>query len=141
MNTKAVYKGQEEFEKKVFKTTYKYFHEFGQHKSQNQIINDLRTRETVVLLNNKRNSILYLVLLMIFVSFSVLMLIVLPLVDLESVYPAFDFEFTGHHLMLLIMTMICILFGLCGWVIFLFIQSRKRFIILDSQGIYYKKIA
>lgn len=135
---KESYEGKEKFEEKALETIYKCY---GQSKSHNEIIDDLRNKQTVVLLSNPK-FLMYLFLFILFAFFLILLLILLPLVDLEAVYGGpFDFEFTGLHLSIIIVTMIFILFGTCGWLIILAIQSKKRFIILDSHGIYYKKIS
>jgi len=134
---KESYIEKEKFERKALETVYKYY---GQSKSHNEIIDNLRSKKTVVLLSNPKYS-MYLFIFIIFAFFSALLLIVLPLVDLEAGYNFFGFEYNVPDFRNFIITMIFISFGTCGWIIIIVVQSRKRFIILDSQGIYYKKIS
>lgn len=137
---KESYKGNKKFQKKALETIYKYYPEFGREKSQNKAKGALNG-EKIIILTGNFNSLVGIFMAILFTFFSVILLIVLPFVDLEAVYgKPFDFELTGLQLWIIIITLIMIFFGCVGWWIIFTLQSKFFFIILDFQGIYYKKI-
>lgn len=142
--TPASFKGKDKFEKKALATIYRYYHEFRLQKSQNEVKNALTTREIVFLTGSKFQffAAIFSVILLtyVLVSFIVLLSILPQDVDFEMFYEILGFKLPGLLLLIIFIIMLVILFGFIVCLVIFSIKLKRYFIILDSHGIYYKKL-
>ena len=132
---------------KALETTYKHFYEFRQYYSINDLKGAVIGRDILVLTSkSKFQSIVALVYAFVilyvnwFVWFFMPSTINFELSSTVIVYRLFDLEITQLGMWIFLVIMMVILNGICVRLIALVLYLRNYFIVLDSQGIYYKKI-
>jgi len=139
--------GKNKKEEKALEATYKHFYEFRQYYSINDLKGAVIGRDILVLTSkSKFQSIIALVYAFVilyvnwFVWFFMPSTINFELSSTVIVYKLFDLEITQLGMWIILIIVMVILDGICVRLIALVLYLRNYFIVLDSQGIYYKKI-
>lgn len=134
-------------EKKALETTFRYFNEskvvyYKPEKSETVLLSAIETGDLVVLTSKYRfQTILafFCGILFLFISWGFVFLII-PMIEDQFVYRFYGIEVSGFSARIIAVIMTIILIGVGGRLITFAIYLRHYFIVLDSQGIYYKKI-
>ncbi len=126
-------------EKRVLETTFRYFKGSKLEKSQTELLSAIETRDLVVITSKyKFQTVLAFFFGVFFIYlFWFLAFFLLPTIDDERAY---GLGLTASGVRIVVSLLIILVIGIGGKLITFAIYLKYYFIVLDSQGIYYKKI-